>query len=192
MVLNLDLLPKDYQSQIKSMAQLAWVKSVLRCLVTGLTIYNAFLGLLYFVISEQAGILQKRASEISQGYSFYNQEVETISQKTDKVNRAGSDYGTLTPRFWLLLEELPDNIKLKNLSLSLENNRKILLAGVATNRQALLDFEQTLLKIPWVEETALPKSQLLPKEDINFTIDVTVNPPAINEYLNNLKINEQI
>ncbi len=183
MMLNLNFLPENFRKGLKLTAWIAWFKNIMRSALIVLLAFNVFLLLIYVVLSEQASLLVKRSEELSQSYSFYNQEVEGINEKINTVNQAGSNFGLLTPRFWTIISTVPGNIQLKNLGLSLEQSNRLTLSGVAESREALLEYEQTLKKINWVEDTLLPTSQLLQKENINFSIELKTKTPSPEEYL---------
>lgn len=185
MMLNLNFLPQKLYRNLKLYALLAWVKSVLRSSIIILFAFDTFLLLIYFVLSEQTAMLEKRADELNQSYTYYNQRVEMINRHIAAVNQAGSNYGLLTPRFWSIISTLPGNIQLKNLNLSLEQNNRVVLNGIAESREALLQYEQILGKISWVEKVYLPTSQLLQKDNINFSIEISAKPPTPDEYLGN-------
>lgn len=166
---------------------LAWINNVLRCGAVILTVFVAFLTLMYFVLVEQADMLSRRSHEIGQSYTYYNQEVGAINKNIDMVTAAGRDFGLLTPRFWTIVNSLPGDIQLKSVSLTMENAKTLTIGGVAKSRDALLNYEKVLQKLPWVTKTMLPTSQLLQKTDINFLIDISTKPPSAEEYFTPLK-----
>jgi Fimbrial assembly protein (PilN) len=182
MVLNLNFLPKEKFNDIKTMMSLGWINNVLRCGAVLLVIFAAFLTLIYFVLTEQADMLARRSHEISQSYTYYNQEVGVINKNIDMVSTAGRDFGLLTPRFWAIADSLPGDIQLKSIALTIENANTMAISGVAKSRDALIYYEKELQKLPWVTKTVLPTSQLLQKTDINFVIEISTTPPSPEEY----------
>lgn len=187
MVLNLNFLPKEKYNDIKTIMSLGWINNVLRCAAVIQVIFIAFLALMYLVLAEQADMLARRSHEIGQSYTYYNQEVGAINKQIDMVTVAGRNFGLLTPRFWAIVNSLPGDIQLKNISLTMENPKSMAIGGVAKSRDALLNYERELKKLPWVTKTVLPTSQLLQKTDINFVIEIDTNPPAQEEYFIPLK-----
>jgi hypothetical protein len=68
----------------------------------------------------------------------------------------------------------PDGLRLNNLDYRYDKDRfKLLLAGVAPNRQVLLDFSSKLETLPWVEAVDLPVASLVGDSNFNFSLTVT-------------------
>lgn len=187
MVLNLNFLPKEKFNDIKTIKAIAWVNNFLRCSAVIQVAFVAFLTLMYFVLVEQSNMLTRRSQEISQSFTYYNQEVGAINKNIDMVSSAGRNFGLLTPRFWAITGSLPTDIQLKSIALSIESAGNMAISGVAKSRDALLNYEKELQKLPWVTKTILPTSQLLQKTDINFTIEIGTTPPRPEEYFSPLE-----
>lgn len=182
MNLRLNFLPENEIKKIKIISLIYWLKNFFINLFFILIIYNIFLLLLSIVLMEQQNLLSQRSLEISQGHTHINKEIEEINKQLISLNKAGGNFGLLTPRFWTIISSTPINIYLKNLNLSLDQNTKITLNGIAKDRDSLLKFEDTLQSISWVENVMLPTSQLLQKENIAFSIELTTKPPSSTEY----------
>jgi len=176
MTLNLNFLPADGRKRVASMVRMAWCANVLRCGAVALVLFNFFLFLTYFVLKEQNDILTKRSDELTQNYSFYGKKVDDINKKVDAISQAGKNYALLTPRFWDLLEVLPADIQLKNISMNLGQTGALTISGSAKTREALIAYEKILETIPWVTKTILPTAQLLQKTDVNFVIELMTTP----------------
>jgi hypothetical protein len=178
MNLNLNFLPKDSRKRITAIARMGWCVNVLRCSTIALVLFNAFLFLTYFLLMEQNGILTKRSDELTQNYSFYGNKVNDINKKVEAIGQAGRNYALLTPRFWNLIEILPPDIQLKNISLNLDQTGTMTISGLAKTREALIAYDQILKSIPWITKTILPTAQLLQKTDVNFVIELMTTPPS--------------
>lgn len=182
MRIKLNFLHGEDKKAVSSIARMAWMRNILRCLFLILCLFDTALVLLFLLLSDQANTLAQQTRAANQRYSYYNTEVSRINNEISQLSEAGQNYGVLTPRFWSLINAVPPNIQLSLVNLDLAAN-SINIPGIAKDRDALLAFENILADLPWVEKTYLPKSQLLQKEQINFQIQITVKPPSIDEYL---------
>jgi len=174
--LNLNFIPKKDKQNVFIFAILSWSANIMGILLFLLILFNLYFLLLNFLLIEQESMLQKRSHEVSKNYFFYNQEIININNHLNLITKAASNYAILTPRFWKLIDTVPDGIKLNNLVLSLENDKKIIILGSAKNRESLWEYKKILEQISWVISVDLPTSQLIQKDDINFNILLNVDP----------------
>lgn len=180
MNLNLNFLPKESRKRLVAISRLAWCANILRCGAIFMILFNTFLFLTYFVLSEQNSMMAKRSDELTQNYSYYGDKVNDINKKVNAISQAGRNFALLTPRFWTLIEILPPDIQLKNINLSTSQTGSLTINGLAKTRESLIAFEQVLKTIPWITKTNLPTAQLLEKKDINFAIELTTAPAKNN------------
>lgn len=173
MPIHLNFLLDEDRRKVKSAAVLSWVCNVLRCLLIVLIIFNGFLGLVFFLFHDQVEILDQLSSDSSQRYAFYDEQIQKINGQTGQLNLAGEKYRILTARFWSIINSVPQDIKISNIILDI-NDTTMNIPGVAQTRDALIAYDKYLLTLPWVEKTSLPKSQLLQKENVPFQIQITI------------------
>ena len=179
MELHLNLLPKDKKQETKIMVALSLLKDVLSRTGIIMVFLIFFLTLINFTLSEQLKTLESSSNLVNKGYANYNFEVAEINKKIASITVAGKQYKILTPRLIELVGKIPKNIKLNSLSMDICSTDMIL-SGVGKSREALLDFEDELKKIDWVETTTLPTSQLFQKDNLPFEIRVKVKPAIKN------------
>lgn len=170
MTLNLDFLPEKNKKNIKIAALISWGINVFKISLFLLILFNGYLILMNFLLNEQVSMLAKRSDEINKNYFFYNQEVVNINEQLTHINKAASNYSILTPYLHELINTLPGNIQLKNVILDAKMSTASAISGIATDRNALLNYKEILGRIDWITHFELPTSQLIQKENINFNI----------------------
>jgi hypothetical protein len=176
MNLNLNFLPQKNHRDIKIVSWLGLTLNILRSAAFALVIFDAFLFLLWFALSEQNGVLTRQSNESIGNSAVYGQEIEYINKKIGILSQAGSNFGALTPRFYEIMNNLPADIKLKNISIGLDDTTSMIFAGTAKTRDALIAYAEELRKISWVSSVALPTSLLLQKDNIDFSLDIALKP----------------
>lgn len=170
MTLNLDFLPKKDKKNIKMASLISWGINVFKISLFLLLLFNGFLFLINFLLNEQVSMLAKRSEEVNKNYFFYNQEVANINEQLEHINKATYNYSVLTPYLHELIDTLPGAIQLKSIILDAKTGGSSAISGVATDRNALLNYKEILENIDWIAHFDLPTSQLIQKENINFNI----------------------
>lgn len=175
MPIHLNFLKTEDRQSVRTVAVLAWFRNVMRCLLITLIVFDGFLGLIFFLFHDQVKIINQLASDSGQRYAYYNEEIRKINDHVAQLNLAGKNFGLLTSRFWLIVDSVPQDIKISGIILDI-NDSTMNIPGVAKTRDALIAYEKRLAALPWVEKTNLPKSQLIQKEDVVFQIQLTIKP----------------
>jgi len=176
MNLNLNFLPQKNRRDIITVSWLGLALNVIRSTVFALIIFDAFLVLLWYAIDEQNAVLTRQSNESVGNSAFYGQEIAYINKKISALSQAGSSFGMLTPRFYTIIDNLPADIKLRNLNVGLDQSASMMLAGTAKTRDSMIAYAEELQKISWIESVVLPKSLLLQKENIDFNLEITLKP----------------
>lgn len=109
---------------------------------------------------------------------FFNQELRRAKKNLEQFHRIQSDRPRLAKTARNLLTLLPGGIVLEDLAID-GIQQKITIAGVASNRSALLKLGEQLAKNPGYLNVTLPLEQLLQETDIPFSISFGVNPAAM-------------
>ncbi|MDD2758486.1 MAG: hypothetical protein PHD72_03910 [Patescibacteria group bacterium] len=178
-ILNLNLLPEKQRQYLRLFLLLTWLKNVLTYAFFVLVILVVFLTLVYNVLVEESQNLAERTAAVNKNYNTYNVEITEINKKIQSLISSGEKYRLLSPRFFEMMNGVPADIKLRSLEMDIAGNT-LSLFGTAQTRTGLLNYEQALKNLSWVEKVDLPKSQLLQKENINWQITLTVKPPTLN------------
>lgn len=176
MNLNLNFLPQKNHRDIKIVSWLGLILNILRSAAFALIIFDAFLVLLWLALNEQNDVLTRQSNESIGNSAVYGQEIEYINKKISVLSQAGSNFGALTPRFYGIMDNLPADIKLKNISIGIDDSTSMIFAGTAKTRDALIAYAEELRKISWVASVDLPTSLLLQKDNIDFSLNIVLKP----------------
>lgn len=180
MSLNLNLLPVTKKKELRLIMRLNILKTIFIYGAMVLVLLLLFLPLINLLLTEQLNNLTGNSSLIGSGHGNYNRRVLDINTKIKNLNLAGDKFSLLTPRLLEIIKTTPPDIQLKHIGLNL-NGQELTLPGTALTREALLNYEQVLKKITWVENTDLPKSQLLQKQNVSFQIKLKIKLPTLEE-----------
>lgn len=180
MILNLNLLSETRKKEICLFARFNVVKTLLTYAALILVLLLLFLPLINLLLSEQLNNLVGNSSLIGSGHGTYNRRVLEINTKINNINSAGGQFSLLTPRLLEIIKTTPPDIQIKYITLNLTST-ELTLPGTALTREALLNYEQILKQISWVESADLPKSQLLQKQNVPFQIKLKIKLPKIEE-----------
>lgn len=169
MILNLNLLPKNKKKELVLLTRINLVRNFFTNSFYLLLVFLCFLTIFHYNLNQQLDNLNQSKSLVNSSFEEYNKEIRNLNKNISTINVAGQNYQELTPKFLSLLETVPTNIKLSSLSLGLDK-KALFLPGIAQDRDALLAYEEILKGIPWIKSVDIPKSQLLQKENISFSI----------------------
>lgn len=178
-ILSLNLLPDKQRQYLRLFLWLTWLKNVLTYAFFVLVVLVAFLLLVYNVLVEESQNLAERTAAVNRSYSTYSAQIAEINKKIQGLIFSGEKYRLLSPRFFEMMNGVPADIKLRSLEMDIAGDT-LALFGTAQTRTGLLNYEQVLKDLSWVEKVDLPKSQLLQKENIGFQITLTIKPPTLN------------
>jgi Tfp pilus assembly protein PilN len=103
----------------------------------------------------------------------FTEEIREINKLTNNIKKAGKDYVPTTPLVLDVVRTLPPGVRLVTFDLDM-TEKTLVLTGVATTRQDLLGYQETLKEIEWVKSVKAPASQLFEKENLSFEIRAEV------------------
>jgi Tfp pilus assembly protein PilN len=127
----------------------------------------------WIVLQDDFNSLSGSAILVNQGFSNYSQEVRKINQINRSVVMAGQNFTSVTDNLLELANTIPAGIKLSSLNLD-RPALKLILSGTAKDRNDLLNYQEKIKEVSWVEKIDTPASQILQKETINFEFTITL------------------
>ncbi len=167
MNLRLNLLSPFKKTKLKNLTRFIFIKEILEIVVLISSLLAIALLLSWWVMVEEFNNISQSTLLINRDYLKYNQEIKKINKTINELNLAGQGYYPLIPRLLELINQLPADIRLTALNID-RRQQTLYLSGVAKNRTALLNFEETLEKLSWVEKVVTPPSTLFQKDNISF------------------------
>ncbi len=178
MILNLNLLSPHKKIRNEHVIRFLFTKNMLEISLFVVAIIATSLLLSWIVLQDDFNNLSGSSILINQGFSSYNQEVRKINEINRSVVMAGKQFSSITAKLLELSRAIPAEIKLSSLNID-QPNLKLILSGTAKNRNNLLNFQEKIKEISWVEKIDTPASQLFQKENINFEFTITLKKEKI-------------
>ncbi len=180
MILNLNLLSPVKKTRNEHVIRFLFIKNMLEVSLFVAAIVATALLLSWLVLQDDFNNLSGSSILINQGFSGYNQEIRKINQTNRNIVLAGQDFQPITAKLLELTNTMPVGIKLSSLNLE-RTELKLVLSGAAKTRDNLLDYQEKIKKISWVEKIDTQASQLFQKENINFEFTITIKKEK-NDY----------
>lgn len=132
-------------------------------------------------VKKQLTVLQTAIQESASGQ--INQKISDLNKTTTFLDKNFAQQSMWSPMLLKFLNTVPTGININELvgnSLDLELRIK----GIATTRDNLLEFQETLKNEPLFTEVNAPLSNIVTKEDVPFEIVATINPNELHPYTN--------
>ena len=178
-MLNTNLLPAQEK---KNFVYEQWRRLILvlgGALAVGLAIGIVFVTPSYLPLFFQQRELERRLEIEQSAYQALRpreteEQAKTIDLRVRKLKNAGAKPPAASRIFKTLLSGTASGITIS--SFSVEKNRNLALAGQASTRQDLLNFEQTLRASGRFEEIASPLSDIIQERAINFSMRGRAKP----------------
>lgn len=166
---TLNLLPNEKKNSLERIVRFVFVRDILEIVILAYTLLAIILVWSWVVLQEDYNSLSESAMLVNREYSRQNQDIRKINTAIKSVNNASINYLPLSPKIDEIITKLPNNIKLSAINLDRKTN-SFTLSGTALTRTDLINYQQDLRQITWLEKTDTPTSQLFQKENINFEI----------------------
>ncbi|MBI4135343.1 PilN domain-containing protein [Candidatus Uhrbacteria bacterium] len=105
-----------------------------------------------------------------------NRDIHAINQQITQLQRVASGYVRWSPLLRDFSARTPKTVRWQNLQLE---NQKILLAGIAETRNALLEFQNNLEQSPYVKALDLPLRYLTTGENNPFMLEINLDMTSL-------------
>jgi len=172
-MIGLNLLSKQKKEKLKEYKVLNTFKLVSYIILVFIILLLAFLYASSYYISNQieniSTNIEKTQSASPDSEISYSKTIKEINEKINSINNIQSEYVLFSNYLMDFTKLVPSSIKINNLSINQETN-VIQLDGYAPIRQNFLQFETNLKNSSIIEKLESPISNLIKKEDINFTL----------------------
>lgn len=175
-MINLNLIPPTYKDRLRLQRVYSLIKKFLGIVI----LYTIFLAITMLIARF---ILENNFQRIVSETTLVTKENRKTEQQISKMNKqiaaAKSIEKKSTPwaEFILALSMLvPDGVVVNSLNFKSTAGNRSTINGHADTRDALLAFEKRLKETPFVENVDLPFKNKQEKNDINFTITLTIKP----------------
>jgi Tfp pilus assembly protein PilN len=177
-MLHLNLLESNKRVKLERLVKFLFTKNILEIVLLFVTLIALTLVWAWLTVRDQSKTVMSAAPQNAE-YTGYSTEVEKINARARSVAQAGMGYTSTTEKIFSLMNQLPPDIRLNSLNFDRKNNR-LTLAGVAATRTALLNLQELLHTVSWIDKSSAPTSQLFTASDVVFEIKSTLkNFPSL-------------
>jgi hypothetical protein len=173
MIIDLNLLPPAKKIKLDRLVKFLFTKNLLEFVIIAVAVIAITLLWGWIILIDEFNSLAQSSIEIGRDYSSYNSEVRRVNRVMRSVNESAFGYMAVTPKILEIISSTPANIKINSLDIN-RADKKIIIYGTALSRNDLLNYREVLKQIPWLETGAMPTTQLLQKENINFEYQTTL------------------
>jgi len=169
MLLNttINLLSKQKRGRLEHLTKFIFVRDILEIVLLIYTMLAITLLWSWIVLQEDFNNLAESSTLVNREYSRYNQEIRDVNSLIRNLNKTSQIYLPLAPKLSEIIQGLPKDIKLNAINID-RNLNNVTFSGTALTRDALLEYQEQIKKIGWLEKFETPASQLFQKENINF------------------------
>lgn len=169
MPIRLNLLPARKKIWFASMIRFLFIKEMLEFTIFTCAIMAIAHLLGWLLLTQTLNDLASSSLLVNREYPIVNQDIRQINKLTKDVATASANYGALSPYLVSLAQTLPTGIVLSRLDID-HTGKNVNISGVAKTRDVLLDYQNVVSHLSWLESASAPAPQLFQKEDIGFDI----------------------
>src|SRR3989344_374061 len=168
-----NLLPPPKKSKLENLVRFIFVKNMLEIVLITAAVLAISLIWSWLTLQEDFNSLSESAIVVSQEFTTQNQEVRDANRRLENFNNAGQGFKRMLPELLTVADNLPKDITLNSLNINRADS-SLSISGSALTRQALLDYQEKLKEITWLENVSSQISRLLQKENIPFEFKIKI------------------
>ena len=166
---RLNLLSPKKRNHLNRMINFQFLKNILElCLIFISLIGIALLGG-QLVLQEYFNDITSQIVSVNNKYGDTNMAIKQINLTLAKTENIQKEYTKWTPLIIELFNAVPEGVNLSSVNLN-KQNKIVNLVGSALTRNDLLLFKENLEKINWLSNIDIPPSQLIEKDNIQFSL----------------------
>lgn len=170
---RLNLLLPTKRKYLKRMVYVQFVKSLLETLLITVSITGIILLGGRTVLEEHFNDLAENITLISNQHADTNALIRDINANVKQAQKIQKTYVHWTPLIETVLNAIPETTSLESIDMDI-NAQSFTISGQSQNRQELLRLEEQLEALDIVKSANVPINQLTQKENIPFTISVSL------------------
>ena len=172
-MITLNIIPPQLKKEIK----IKTVYAALKDFYAILFINICFLGI---ILLASLGVIQahfvktiKNSSLLTKSVENYEQQIKEINTKINEVEKIQAEAVNWSYLLSLLWEQTPKGIFFNKISLNKDKN-SLILNGLSDTRENLLVLKSLIEDSGYFKNINFPISNLLKKENVNFTISAEI------------------
>jgi hypothetical protein len=168
-MLILNLASPEVKKEMKQKQIYILITKICFSLITATVLISIYLLFGQFVINYYYNKSIEESTLLASSYQGYGTRAENLKSELDHINEIQNDFTVFSKVFEELMTMTSNNIKFSSIQISKEDNI-IHFLGIASTRQGLLDFKESLEQSDNFDEVNLPIANILEKTNISFDI----------------------
>ncbi len=177
----LNLLSDFKKTKLEQMVKFLFIKNLLEITLVTFSVLAIILLWSWMALTQQFNELLSSALSVNQERFYYNHDIKQINILSKGLLDASAGYLNTSPYLIELINYVPANIKINSIVIDRASN-SFVISGTAADRQALLDYQNILNGLSFIQDCQIPFSQLLQKTNINFELRAQLkNWPALRK-----------
>jgi Tfp pilus assembly protein PilN len=178
-MISLNLLPSQKKQEIQTIEIFSLLKNLI-ILILFITIIIAILLLLAKLsLQNFFNDVVDNNTLTTRNIKIYNEDINDFNQKLNAVEKIQADYLRWSQIIIALTQLIPNNTVVTDLTI---NKEKIVILGLAKNRQDLLNLKNNLENSDILKNVVIPLENLLQKENISFSIKADIKSESLKTY----------
>lgn len=170
---RISVLAKEKQKYIDRMVYMQFARNSIEVFLFLLCASTIFLVGSWWTLQSHFNDLASKLTIKADAETERTIQIREINTLLSDVQGVQSVFVTWTPKIKEFVDTIPDGVTLSNLSLS-AYGKTYDMSGKADTRESLLVLKERLLALPQVLDVNIPLAQLIPKEDVGFSITIDV------------------
>lgn len=171
--IRLNLLSSEKQKHLKKTLHYQFIKSIFEITLIFACIGGMVLMGSQIILQDYFNELTSQITATKNQYSQTNLEIRDINKTIKEVKKIQEGYINWASLINEITKILPDEVILNALNIE-ATNKKIDMSGKAATRENLLELQKRAEKSEFVSSIEIPLSQLVEKENIDFSISVSI------------------
>lgn len=175
-MININLLSPAQKQEIKTKRLYMVIKEMIMLVLLFTAIIAILMVLSRYYLEQQLALLIERNNLQIQANQEINVEILKINKKLDGVGKIQKGFKRWSEFFIKLSAITPNNISYNFLKIYQKDGQaEVQIEGTAKTRQDLLKLKDQLVASKLFDKVDLPTSNLLAKENNNFSINATLD-----------------
>ncbi|PJE75834.1 hypothetical protein COV04_02725 [Candidatus Uhrbacteria bacterium CG10_big_fil_rev_8_21_14_0_10_48_11] len=179
MILTLNLIPESIKQRVRMQRLYGMLKTTLVVTALFVLVMGIFVLIGRLILQQQFTRIVNETTLITASNRKVEGEIRDLNGKVITAKKIITSTNPWAELVYEIVSILPNEVTVHSIGVTDKGQSTI--TGVATTRDALLAFKDSLEKSPFATDIALPITDLLKREDAPFTITFTVKLDAVTK-----------
>lgn len=168
-MITLNLLSPFKKKRLGQLIKFLFIKEILEIITFAVALLAVIHLAGFQILNNFLTDLSQSTTAINKDFSEVNREIARLNLLVRHTAAAGTRFAPLSPHIVRVIQLIPSDIKLNSFDIN-RATQELTLSGTAATRDALIRFQESIQKEPWIANASTPVSGLFQKTNINFEI----------------------